>query len=382
MKCKKLFEIIESLNDEYIQFLKEVCTIESPTDYKEGVDRVGKYFIEKARAKGWSFEVQEQKTSGNAVCITMNEDAKGEPICFSGHMDTVHPVGSFGENPVRCDDEKIYGPGVLDCKGGLTAAFMAMDALDRVGFKNRPIKLILQSDEENGSRNSNKTTVDFMCEKAKDTLAFLNCEPGSRNGHVISRKGICKFHFEIEGKAGHSAFCYNGASAILEAAHKIIKLEQYKDKDSITCNCGIICGGSAENTVPEYCKFSADFRYHTDEERQHIMKIAEKIASETVIAGTNCKVSFVSGRCLMPKTERNVKLFEKVRKIYLENNLCDVEMIASLGGADSADITQRGITCLEGFGMIGDNTHNLNEFAYLDSLILAAKRLAAVTYCI
>ena len=26
---------------------------------------------------------------------------------FSGHMDTVHPIGSFGETPVSFDDEKI-----------------------------------------------------------------------------------------------------------------------------------------------------------------------------------------------------------------------------------------------------------------------------------
>ena len=48
MKCEKIFEIIDSMNDEYIDFLSEVCKIESPTEYKEGVDRVGKYFIEKA----------------------------------------------------------------------------------------------------------------------------------------------------------------------------------------------------------------------------------------------------------------------------------------------------------------------------------------------
>lgn len=96
MKCEKLFQTIDSLNEEYMQFLVDVCTIESPTEYKEGVDRVGEYFIAKAKEKGWNIEVQEQKVSGNAICITMNPDAQGSPVCLSGHMDTVHPVGSFG----------------------------------------------------------------------------------------------------------------------------------------------------------------------------------------------------------------------------------------------------------------------------------------------
>ena len=129
MKCEKLFQIIESLNDEYIKFLTDICTIESPTDHKEGVDRVGEYISYKANQKGWVVERQNQEISGDVVCITMNPHAKGAPVCFSGHMDTVHPIGSFGETPVRFDHEKIYGPGVVDCKGGIAASFMAMDAL-------------------------------------------------------------------------------------------------------------------------------------------------------------------------------------------------------------------------------------------------------------
>ena len=39
--CKKLFERSGELEKEYIQFLIDVCKIESPTKYKEGVDRVG-----------------------------------------------------------------------------------------------------------------------------------------------------------------------------------------------------------------------------------------------------------------------------------------------------------------------------------------------------
>ena len=382
MKCEKLFQIIESLNDEYIKFLTDICTIESPTDHKEGVDRVGEYISYKANQKGWVVERQNQEISGDVVCITMNPHAKGAPVCFSGHMDTVHPIGSFGETPVRFDHEKIYGPGVVDCKGGIAASFMAMDALQKSGFSDRPIKLILQSDEENGSRNSQKKTVQYMYEKAKGCIAFLNTEPGRKDGHIISMKGICKFRFEITGKSAHSSTCYIGASSICEAAQKIIRLEKYKDKDSITCNCGLINGGSAENTVPEKCTFTADFRFHTNEQREEVMRIAEEIANTSFVEETSCNLVLASSRCPMTKTQRNLELFEKVRKIYIENGLDDVIMIESLGAADSSDLTEMGIACLEGFGTIGGDLHKLSEFAYLDSLALAAKRLASVAYCI
>ena len=221
-----------------------------------------------------------------------------------------------------------------------------------------------------------------MYEKAKGCIAFLNTEPGYKEGHVITRKGICKFRFEIIGKAAHSASCFDGASAICEAAHKIVRIEKYKDESGITCNCGIISGGSAENTVPETCSFTADFRFSTDEQREEIMKVVDEVASESFVEGTECTYTLASSRCAMMKTEKNVALFEKVRKIYLENGLDDVKMISSRGGADSSDMTQRGITCLESFGTIGGNLHKLDEYAELDSLLIAAKRIASVAYCI
>lgn len=378
MKCEQLFRVIDSLSEEYLLFLTDICVIESPTECKQGVDRVGRYFAQKAAEQGWLVETRHQEISGDAICITMNPDAKGAPICFSGHMDTVHPIGSFGENPVQRDDENIYGPGVVDCKGGLAAAFLAMDALKRCGFADRPIKLILQSDEETGSRGSDKATVRFMGEMAKGCAAFLNVEPSRLGGHIISRKGICHFRFEITGKAAHSGTCYEGVSAIQEAARKIIQLEQYKDPDGITCNCGLISGGSAENTVPEACTFTADFRFRTREQRAKIMRIAEDVAGTAYLEGTVCRCVMTGSRDAMEKTPCNIELFEQIQGIYGENGLGEIKMIEASGGSDAADLTAMGIPCLDGFGLIGGNLHQLSEYAALDSLALAAKRLAAI----
>ena len=313
-KCAKLFERIEQLEKEYIDFWIDICNIESPTEYKEGVDRVGSYISEKARQRGWQVEVQPQPISGDCICITMNADSPEQSICFSGHMDTVHPIGFFGDTPVHCDEEKIYGPGVIDCKGGIVSAFMAMAALEDCGFKSRPVKLLLQSDEENGSRNSNKTTVEFMCEKAENCIAFLNGEGHSDNKLVITRKGIRKYEFEITGKSMHSGKCYEGASAICEAAHKIIELEKLKNKDGLTCNCGLINGGTAENTVPEKCTFTADIRFKDAKEMQQADELAKKIADTSYIEGTTCKLTLKSYRQPMELTDKNIEQQNTSRK--------------------------------------------------------------------
>ena len=140
------------------------------------MDEVGGYFAGMAKKRGWEIEYSMQEASGNVVCIAMNADAKAAPVTLSGHIDTVHPVGMFGNSAVRRDEEKIYGPGVTDCKGGVVAAFMAMDALYECGFKARPVRLILQTDEETGSRTSGGKTIKYICEKSKDSVVFLNLE--------------------------------------------------------------------------------------------------------------------------------------------------------------------------------------------------------------
>ena len=244
------------------------------------------------------------------------------------------------------------------------------------------MKLILQSDEENGSRNSNKTTVDYMAECAKDCIAFLNTETYNECGIIITRKGIQKYRFEVTGKSVHSCRCGTGANAICEAAQKIIRLEKFKDSNSITCNCGLISGGTAENTVPEKCTFTADFRFNTEEQRKEIEKFVKVIAETSFVEGTSCSLTLASFRCAMVETKENLELFSKVKKIYSENGLPNIDLIYSFGASDTADLTQKKITCLDGFGTQGGGIHSLEEFAYIKSLAESAKRLASVAYCI
>jgi glutamate carboxypeptidase len=375
---EKLLKKLDELEKTYIEFWGEICSIESPTECKEGVDAVGKYIIDKAREKNWQIEIQPQEFSGDAICITMNPDSNEKPICFSAHMDTVHPIGLFGYPPVRYDEEYIYGPGTSDCKGGLTSSFMAMAALDEIGFTKRPVKLILQSDEENSSRNSNKTTTAFMCEKAKDAIAFLNCEGYSKGKIVCQRKGIRKYKFEITGKACHSARCYDGSSAILEAAHKIMELEKFKSEDGITCNCGLIEGGTAENTVPEKCTFTADIRFKTDEQMEEAKRFAEEIAAKSFVEGTSCALTLVSWRYPMEIKEKNLELLNKINEIFEANGIPKHEFNMSNGGSDAADITHYGIPCVDNFGTIGLYEHSIRECAKLSSLKESAKLLSLI----
>ena len=378
MNLEALFETLQALNEEYIQIWEDISNIESPTSYKEGVDAVGRYLMDHAKKKGWAVEVCPQEVSGDAICITMNKDATEAPISLSGHMDTVQPLGSFGTPAVHKDAEKMYGPGVHDCKGGIIVALLLMDALERCGYRKRPIQLLLQSDEETGSRGSNKATINWICKKSADCVAFFNLEGSSPGKATIARKGIARYEITAHGRQAHSGKCDEGASAIAQAAHMILELEKFKDRPTLTCNCGTIVGGSTPNTVPGTCTFVADFRYSEQADKETAEAAVEKVTSTEYVPGCTASYKLMSYRVSMPIYDRNVMLLQTANKLLADAGMQTLVANKQSGGSDASDVSAAGIPCLDNFGIHGGKSHSENEFAYLESLVRCAKQLGVI----
>lgn len=53
------------------------------------------------------------------------------------HLDTVHPAGSFPDLLKAAPEGGLYGPGIVDCKGGVAVALLAMAALEAAGVSVR-----------------------------------------------------------------------------------------------------------------------------------------------------------------------------------------------------------------------------------------------------
>lgn len=376
---EKLFKVIESLEKDYIKVWEDVCNIESPTRYKEGVDKVGAYFAKMAKDRGFKVEVKPFEKAGDVVVITANAESKERPISFSGHLDTVHPVGSFGSPAVKIDGDKIYGPGVTDCKGGVVAAFLAIDALIKCGYNKRPLQLLLQTDEEHNL--SQKGCIKYICEKAKDTVAFFNLESNLLYGDAcLWRKGIVTVTFNVEGVEAHSSQCATqGASAIREASYKILELEKFKDVDGITCNVGTISGGTVSNTVPGNCTFKANFRYWTAEEYDKIIRFCEELSKKVYVEGCKTTATPTGFRIAMEDSDKNRDLLKKMNEIYVKNGMQELKAVKKLGGSDAADVTAYGLPCVECLGVIGGRIHSPDEYAEIKSLTYSAKLLAVAS---
>jgi len=378
MNYQSVFSQIEALIPQYLTVWKECCELESPSTVKAAVDQCGQYFIDLATAHGWKVEVLEQPVSGNAVCITMNPEVNERPLALSGHIDTVHPIGLFGDTPVRIEGDTIYGPGVADCKGGVVAGLLAMHALEKTGYKKRPIQMLLQTDEEVGSKLSNKATINWICEQAKDAVAFLNLETAVPGKACLQRKGIITYRLTITGKAAHASRCATeGASAIVDAAHKILELEKLKDAEGLTCNVGTIEGGSAANTVPEQCVLLANIRFATQAQLEWVKGYVKNIAETVHVPGCTCELKQESFRVAMEYHERNVELLGRLNDIFVDCGMHALAIHKGTGGSDAADVTAYGIPCVENLGVTGSGIHSIHETADIPSLAQSAKWIVA-----
>ncbi len=171
-----------------------------------------------------------------------------------------------------------------------------------------------------------------------------------------------------------------GASALLEATHKIIEIEKYKDKESITCNCSVISGGEVVNSVPDKCVFYVDVRYFSKEQFEEINFKLKEITEKSYIEGTTCELELLNRRPAMELTDRNLKFLEKINRIYELNGMETLKVGTSLGGSDAANVSAAGVTVVDSLGCEGGNIHSPNEYIYIHSLKEAAKRIASIVY--
>jgi glutamate carboxypeptidase len=378
MEMKTLFEKIDALNAQYIQIWQDLCNNETPGEQKARVDQAGKYIADWAQAKGWQVHIEPMEGAGDIVWITLNPEAQGQGIFLSGHLDTVHPVGTFGNPPVRIEGDTIYGPGVTDCKGGIVGAMLAMEALDQINYRGRKIHLLLQTDEEGSSDLSKKATINYMCKVAQGAKAFLNLEGQNGNTAVLKRKGILSVYLDIKGEEAHASQCaILGANAIAEAAHKILELEKLKDHDGLTASCDLIEGGSVINTVAGHCRFGVNIRFATNAQRDWVLEYLQKIADTTYIEGCKTELIIAQTRPAMEEEQRNYDLLDRMNRCYAACGLPILSTVIGIGGSDAAEVTESGTPCIDSIGVEGEDIHNPNERARISSLAECAKRLAA-----
>lgn len=357
-----------------IALLKQFVEIESPTYDIAAVNRLGVVMAREAQKLGAMVEVVPKSEVGDQVIARWGSGPGG--ILLIGHLDTVYPLGTLEMMPFYENDNKIFGPGVLDMKSGLAIILTAISALRESGqMPQRPITALFNTDEEMGSYHSRE-----LIEKvARDAALALVYEPSDEpDGSLLTwRKGTGKFKVKVQGRAAHSGGAHQkGINAIEELAYHIVAIQNLTDYEKgTTINIGSVHGGRAINIVPAYAEADGDIR---------IMQLSEYKRVESLIQSLvpRKKDTVIEVECNLnrPPLMFDATMESTFNKAYeiAKNDGLEIKAGGSGSASDANFIAPLGIPVLDGLGGSGEGFHSEQEHILIDSILHRTRLTAAL----
>ena len=354
--------------------LKTFVEMETPTADKAAVDKLGKVIATELRHLGGSVQIIPNSTRGDIILASFGEGE--QTILLMHHMDTVFPIGTLQTMPFYEKDDKIFGPGVLDMKGGIVISIAAVKALVEQNALNKKVVILITTDEEEGSETS-QAIIEAEARKANLVLVL---ESGLVDGALKTwRKGVGDFFIHVTGRASHAGGAHQeGINAIEELAHQVLRIQKMTDYDKgTTLNVGVIRGGTVSNVVPDHASADIDFRVLVPEEADRIDQELKML--QAVLPGTNIKITGGLNRPPMPFDELMKQTFEKAERIAKG---IGQTLIAggSGGGSDGNFVAPLGVALLDGMGTYGEGLHSEREYIFTKSLPERASLVAALIY--
>ncbi len=357
---------LQSRQTEMLAFLQKLVLIQSGSRNTAGLDRMADA-IAAAMPAPMTLQTLTFPDHGNMLMAKTPAAQAGEKqLLVLGHTDTVFPADT-AFNFYREDEEKAYGPGVIDMKGGLVCGVFALSALAHLGLLEQiPVCMFFNSDEEIGSPAS----WDVICREADNSFAAFVLECGGKENEIVTgRKGKSGYRLEVQGQSGHAAQAgQDKPSAILELAHKVIALETLNDPPRVSLNVGLVKGGIGPNTVAGHAEARIDIRFTGEADDRRVKAAMDQIVGAPAIPGVTCTLAYETGRPPMPQTSANEGLFEMVQQ-QAERLGQIVRSEFRHGVSDANVVASRGVPVLDGMGPLGDLDHSEQEYMLKASLV-------------
>ena len=377
MKTKRLLEYFQTRESEIINSIREFVDIESPSFDEQGSRNAVSSLVKEAEKLRCDLTIEQVFREGfgwHLLIHAFTNQNQVKPAMLLGHTDTVHPRGSFRQNPTRIETDKFYGCGIFDMKTNCVLMLEILRAFSELSLTPpRPITILLSCDEEIGSA----TGRELVEREAAKSEFCLVCEPSATGKVKTGRKGTAMFQIKARGIPAHAGLePEKGASAILELAKQIPKIQRLNDYGKgTTANVCLISGGTASNVIPEYAECAVDVRFTS-------MSEARRIENEIKnLQPTDAKVSLeITGDINRPPLERNEKtlaLYKQAQEIADQMNYKLDE--TQVGGASDGNfVAALGVPVLDGLGVAGDGAHTNYEHILVSDIAPRAALIASM----
>ena len=361
---------VEIHKAEMLAKFEELVRLESHFEEKENVLKAMAWLTKEFEAEGFSCHIQGSTDERAGLLIgILGEERNAPPVILSGHIDTVHRQGSFGRDIWKTEGDIVYGPGVNDMKGGIIEALYIVKALNHMGYKRTPLKILFAGDEE-GDHVGTDTNL-LYTEQSRGALAAFNMETGVEGVFTVARKSCHIFDIHVQGQGGHAGNDFlSSKNAVEEAMQKALEIIKLTDlEQGTTVATTVIHGGDHPSAIPDGCDVTIDARVSSVPEKERIYKAIDSICAKSFIEETQttykCYAAKYEG---YTENDKIKKLHDFVNKMAEEIGQPHYGKCYRGGAADSGNMAIADIPVLCSCGIVGEFSHDKKEFALLHTM--------------
>ncbi len=318
---RQLFAEIDTRRDALVSTTQDLIRIPTLNPPGDKYHDICSYLQARLERSGFSTELirakgalgDSEKTPRWNIIARHEGATSGECVHFNSHTDVVHVGEGWTRDPfaAEIEDDRIYGRGACDMKGGLAASIIAAEAFiashpDYAGA----IEISGTADEETGGFGG----VAYLAEQGyfnPDRVQHVIIpEPLNKDRICIGHRGVWWAEIETKGRIAHGSMPFLGdcavrhMGAVLAEMEKILfpRLAEQQTEMPVapeaarrsTLNINSIHGGLAEPDadytgmpsacVPDRCVITIDRRFLIEEDlaevKAEIDQLMQKVARD------------------------------------------------------------------------------------------------------
>jgi len=357
-----------------LELLKKLIKIESISPNDNGC-----FDVIKQQFDGLDFSFEETNYKNISNLVISNGDSKNKTFCFLGHTDVV-PPGPESEWSVppfsgEIIDNKIYGRGAADMKGGVACFISALkEFLSENKDPSFNIMVLLNSNEEGKLENGKvDRVINEMIDKDKFIDFCLIGEPSSSKkvGDVIriGRRGSLSGNLKVYGIQGHVAYPKQALNPILGIGKTLEELknmewdrgnENFEPTSFQVSN--IKSGTGAENVVPGVLEMTFNFRFSPESSPDGL-----KEKFEGLLKKSDLKYDVSWTLSALPFLTAKTEFIDIVKSSIKEINNIDTKIDNGGGTSDGRWVAPMGSEIVE-LGPLNKTIHQIDEHVDIEDL--------------
>jgi len=414
MKMAILSDYLGSGKEETIKTLDELVRMQTfvpPGDnYEKAIDYAAARFenlgfdVEKIFMPRELFEKKNPRLThlkGDRVNLSATRNVGAEKtLLINTHLDVVPASENWSFPPFECTvtEERIYGRGVADSKGGPAALFTVLSAMEELDIRPEyNLNIALTTDEEMGPYSG----LCHLADLGKLKADFFLSMDGDSDDITIASNGNVDWQIDVFGKSYHSGSSFMGVNAIektIPVMNELMALKEKVEKRRSkvpaslaisektglmtlmpVLNITVMNAGVKQNIIPDRCTMKGDRRFIPEENYDDVKTEFDNAIANVRNYHPDLNISYTCDEIYAPMlTDMNHPWIKKVQKVAGEVSGREVTLAGAQGSLDVAyAVKVTGLpACCFGIGRrIESNAHADDENIRIEDLVMYTKFL-------